>query len=505
MISKSLIVALLGAGAAQAAEFSFNTLIRSGQPATAEYPFGTVVSSNASKVLTNELEGETYGQWNPMYPNNKTAVTVSNNPDFFSIFDAPDGGMVGFVHFESPNPSGVYALGLKQAKDGTLSVTSTEPVDFSEYGGAWILCAGTNSPWGSHLGGEEYEPDAYKFEKAGCLFESQCGEESLQILDEDGFGSTISMLRYFGLYAADNVTTLDEVKKVFNPYDYGYTIEIVPESSTNGKGSKWYTSGRLSQELAYVMPNNQTMYITDDGTNVGFFRVEMDKPNDLSSTTIYAAKLDQKSAENGGQFDMSWVELGSNTQEALQAAIKGGIQFSDMFTGVAPVNGTCPDGYTSINQGGDGQECLTIVSGQENLAAYLEPRRYAAYLGATTEGSKWEGFVYDPYTKKAYTSISDVRYGMENKQKKGEDEPKYDQGGPNAIQLPYNPCGCVFALEFDDNFVATNFNAALCGTPMEEDQFGQTCEVTGVSNPDNLNRIGKTILIGEDTDNHQVR
>jgi hypothetical protein len=64
------------------------------------------------------------------------------------------------------------------------------------------------------------------------------------------------MLRYFGLYANES-TSLDEVKAVFNPYKYGYTIEVSPESATSGTGRKWFTSGRLSQELAYVMPNNK--------------------------------------------------------------------------------------------------------------------------------------------------------------------------------------------------------------------------------------------------------
>lgn len=501
-VSLLVICATLLAGlvSSRAADIPYTTLIRTGSPEDAEYPFGTAVGQDLKKVLTNVLAGEDYGNWDASYPDNETAIVVSKNPDYFSIFDAPGGDMIAFVHLESPNPSQVYALGLKQGENGSLTVTSSKPVDFSEWGGTWILCGGSMSPWNSHLGGEEYEPDAKHLEEAKCLLESQCGEDSLEILDE-GASAVIGMLRYFDIYA-DNSTSIDDVRASFNPYKYGYTIEVTPESSSNGKGLKWYTSGRSSQELSYIMPNNKTMYVTDDGTNVGFYRVEMDKPNDLSSTTIYAAKLGQNSAENA-EFSVEWVEMGSNTQKALKEVIDSGIQFSDIFESTKPINGTCESGYKSINQGGDGQECLKLVAGQENIAAFLEPRRYGAYLGATTEGSKWEGFVYDPSTKKGYTSISDVRYGMEDFKKKGEDEPKYDAGGPNDIKLPYNKCGCVFSLEFDENFVAKNLNAALCGSPMEEDENGQACELDGISNPDNLNRLGKWILIGEDTDNHQ--
>lgn len=403
---------------------------------------------------------------------------MSNNPDFFSILPGADGGLVAFVHFESPNPSQVYALGLEQDKDtGALSVTSTNPVDFSEYGGAWILCAGSVAPWGGvHLGGEEYEPNAAAFEKATCLFDSQC-EDSLQTLDEPGFGKIIEQLRYFDVYAADNETTLEEVKKVFNPYNYGWGISVTPAEGATGKAKKWFTTGRLSQELFYVMPNNQTIYVTDDGTNVGFFRVEMKTPKDMSETTIYAAKMEQTSASDGGAFDLSWIELGTATQEELADQVDK-LVFSDLFDSADPVNGTCPDGFTSINQGGRGQECITAVKGNEKWAAFFEPRRYGAYLGATTEASKWEGFVFDPNTGKAYTSMSDVRYGMEDYKKKGENESKYDIGGNNDITLEYNKCGCVYAIEFDDNFVATSMTAALCGKPVEGDE-DNACALDG--------------------------
>lgn len=53
--------------------------------------------------------------------------------------------------------------------------------------------------------------------------------------------------------------------------------------------------------------------------------------------------------------------------------------------------------------------CPFLLQGRfaAKAAAFFETRRYAAMLGATTEGSKWEGFVYSPKQKKAYTAISD--------------------------------------------------------------------------------------------------
>lgn len=428
---------------------------------------------------------------------------ISNNPDFVSLLTAPNGDIMSFVHFESPNPSQVYALGLEQdPSNGKLSVKSTAPVNMSEYGGLWIMCAGSVTPWGVHIGGEEYEPNAAAWEKATGLWETQDGETSYQALDPDSFQSVIQMLRYFGIYAIENETTLEEAKEVFNPYLYGYGVTFEPNDDGTGTGQKWYTTGRLSQELVYVMPNGKTAYITDDGTNVGFFRLELDNENDLSSGTLYAAKLTQTSAEGGGAFDIEWVELGQGNQDDLKEKVKS-IQFSDMFDSADPAeDDTCPDGFISINAGGRGQECLKVVDGAEDDAAFFETRRYAAYLGATTEASKWEGFAFDPETSTAYTSISDVRYGMEDFKKKGENETKYDQGGPNHIALEYNPCGCVYALPMDSDYVATGMTAALCGKPKEVDA-NNTCGLGKIANPDNVAYFGGKILIGEDTSAHQ--
>ena len=37
-------------------------------------------------------------------------------------------------------------------------------VDFSDVDGLWVPCNGSLTPWNTHLGSEEYEPDARQFE-----------------------------------------------------------------------------------------------------------------------------------------------------------------------------------------------------------------------------------------------------------------------------------------------------------------------------------------------------
>ena len=46
---------------------------------------------------------------------------------------------------------------LSQDKEtGLLSAVSTKNIDFSKFGGLWVPCAGSVTPWNTHLGSEEY-------------------------------------------------------------------------------------------------------------------------------------------------------------------------------------------------------------------------------------------------------------------------------------------------------------------------------------------------------------
>lgn len=52
------------------------------------------------------------------------------------------------------------------------------------------------------------------------------------------------------------------------------------------------------------MPDNKTVYSTDDGTNTAFWKFIMDEPNDMSSGTLYGAKFFQNSDVNYGDFEI---------------------------------------------------------------------------------------------------------------------------------------------------------------------------------------------------------
>ncbi|MEA3227915.1 MAG: choice-of-anchor I family protein, partial [Campylobacterota bacterium] len=310
---------------------------------------------------------------------------------------------------------------------------------------------------------------------------------------------------------------------------YGWTPEVSIETNGDATYTKHYAMGRMSHELSYVMPDRKTVYLSDDGTNVGLFMFVADKMEDLSAGTLYGAKWIQNSDVDGGRADLSWIKLGHATDADIKTILDPDNKvetndapiFSDIFNSEdVSEDGTCPATFTSINTTA-GHECLSVKDGQEQTAAFLETRRYAALMGVTTEFRKEEGITFSPEHNKLFVAMSAIAYGMEDNKKQGSTETKYDIGSNNDIKLPYNPCGGVYALDVAPNtqkdsngtdiesaYVVGNMYSIIEGTPKVYDEnssyAGNSCDVNGISNPDNITYLkGSNLLfIGEDTSSH---
>ena len=255
---------------------------------------------------------------------------VSDAPDSNSLLMPINGKLYMVTHYEyqTIDAAGKSAYGLVPAsmslteleqdkKTGELKPVNVEKIDFSAVNGLWIPCNGSLSPWNTHLGSEEYEPDARLFLNSTSKVRSQV--------------ETFAQF-YFG----------DKAKA--NPYFYGYTPEITV--GKNGKTSvvKHYSTGRFSHELAKVMPDNKTVFYGDDGGNTGMFMYVADKAKDLSAGTLYAATFKQTGTENGGSGDLQWINLGHATDKEVKDIIDSGITFNDIFeTSDAP-----KEGFTAI-------------------------------------------------------------------------------------------------------------------------------------------------------------
>jgi hypothetical protein len=431
---------------------------------------------------------------------NGTNSGVGSGLDYSSFLNK-DGKLYMVSQFEC-QIGAMYMTELEQDSESGALIAKEDTLKFisqkDEFGG-FVHCAGQTTPWQSHLGSEEYETDA----------------KSVELNADEETGLTGS--KYY-----------DEVAKFWGndatkmtPYYYGWTPEVKIESG-EPVYTKHYAMGRMSHELSYVMPDEKTVYMSDDGTNVGFFMYVADTAKDLSSGTLYAAKWNQTSNVGAGEADITWINLGhatnSEVREYLDAdndvTTNDALKFSDIFETVDPSAGICAEGYTSINTS-SGNECLKLKDGMEVVASRLETRRYAAYKGATTEFRKEEGITFDKNSGKLFVGMSEIAKGME-------DDSSSDIGGNNDIKLTANSCGAVYSLDINteiamdtqeskinSSYVVKNMKSIVEGTPMSYSDTSiyaeNKCDVNGISNPDNVTFLPNSdiLMIGEDTSKHE--
>ncbi len=445
---------------------------------------------------------------------------VSNYNDFSSLLSV-SGKLFEVTHIETL-PGGMYLSDVTQSATGALTVSNSRPIDFSSVNGTWNPCAGFVSPWGTHLGSEEYPGDARAFETGA------------DVVTAVGAFNT-NVVRYFGLDPA--TATLAQMKAVYNPYFYGWVTEVSVDAGGVPTVKKHYAAGRRALELAHVMPDQKTVYLSDDGTNDAFYMFIAKTPGDLSEGTLYAARWFQTSPAGApnGRADLFWIKLGPSAKDSeVKALLDAGTKFSDIFDAkTQDTDGSCTTagaGYKAINAD-TGRECLLLKTGMELAASRFESRRYAAYVGATTEFRKTEGLTFDPQTSRLFVSFSEINGGMLD------NNASRDLGGPNHIKLAQNYCGAVYELVLGKNpligsdYVAESAAALVEGMPL--DPLGgkagsyptdspyydatataeggaaaktNVCGLSGIANPDNITFVTGygTLIIGEDTtDGHQ--
>lgn len=387
-----------------------------------------------------------------------------------------------YVSYWSKLPATMGLSRLDQdRRTGALAVVDYQPISFAKVDGGWIHCAASLSPWNTHLSSEEYEPDAKTREGMAAA---------------TGTSDTTDIASFSRYYFGDPAAA--------NPYHYG----LVPEVSVGPDGStqvvKHYALGRIARELADVQPDGRTVYMGDDGSYTGLFMFVADRSGDLSSGTLYAAKWVQTGDAGGGSANLNWIRLGHAADGEIKSLVDGGIKFGRIFE----VSNTDP-GDPSYRQVKTytGTEWLRLKPGMEQAAAFLETRRYAALLGATTEFSKMEGVTHNARDKKAYVVISRVEGGMTD----------VAADPQNDIRVARNDGGAIYELALAGDqkdsegrgirsrYVAGSMNGIpeLLGGWLggARDAEGNRCEQDKVCGGDNIKYAEKmrTLFVGEDT------
>jgi secreted PhoX family phosphatase len=405
------------------------------------------------------------------------------------------GKVHAIVHMENI-PATTMLLELDQDQTtGKLTTTKATHMDWTKYGGISSPCAGSLSPWNTHLGSEEWGPPDSRAEEdcTSCDCVHKYGRAMMAYLDKPEYTTCTNYTEWRAAY--------DE------HYYTHYRYHFPWESGIDGVGTKHMSMGRRGMELLYAMPDEKTVYMSDDTEN-GFLSVfKADTAKDLSAGTLWCAVVEQVADDStiaGGSFTIKeWKDMGHATTADIEPHVMGApyIRFYDMFETETPADAApwCSAGFTAINVGGLGLECLKVKPGKEKLASRLESRRYAAMLGCTVEFSKMEGITYSTETGMLYIGMTMVRRGMENNTHAN------DKGSPNHIRLTQNKCGCVYELDVDpDTYLVTTMKGLICGKLSDPEDPDNLCDVNTIANPDNVAAMHghKMLLIAEDTTYH---
>jgi hypothetical protein len=244
---------------------------------------GAQVILRAGEPIPNDMADQRFGQVDRL---DGSTQLMCNQPDGNVFLPANANATEGYLYTNYEcRPGAVGKVYLKKASNG-WRVLEGENVDFSGVDGTWNNCGASRTPWNTVLTSEEYEPPALT----------------------DGWQDNVSMMtEYLGEQA--------------NPYNYGFQVEVSPDDNGDSIGSlvtKRYAMGRLSHEVAKVMPDSQTVYFGDDGSATVFFKFVADEAGDLSAGTLYAAKVAQ---QDDGSLGLEWNKLGTGNDDEIAEAL----------------------------------------------------------------------------------------------------------------------------------------------------------------------------------------
>ena len=399
---------------------------------------------------------------------NGEEILVSQKPDFNAFIPTNQDGTSGFLYTAwEDRPAGISQIEIQW--DPTAEqwdVISSQMLNLSSINGGWVLCFGTVSPWGSPLFSEElYFDDTEDWNNVNYRY-----HQGQQLLAS-----------YLGTYP--------------NPYDYGFIVEMEDSDTNNPDLIRHYTMGRYSHENAQVMPDNKTVYLSDDGYDTVLYKFVADAPGDLSKGTLYAAKLIQDSTRDSSTtgFDVGWIELASSSN-------------AEILNWIADYDGITTDDYVQgensyitdkeINDWAEGRLNQDLNNdgiigySLDDRVAFLETRKAAAAIGATNEWNKMEGVVFNQNAPEyVYMAMSNIDRAMTD--------------GQGDIDVSDNFCGIVYRMTMVDEWDINRIDPVIIGGPYTSSAQYE-CNNNNLAGPDNILVLNDgSILVGEDTRKHE--
>ncbi|WP_439026513.1 alkaline phosphatase PhoX [Haloarchaeobius sp. DT45] len=351
------------------------------------------------------------------YATDGTALTDASKPDFNGFVPFPDDRTQGYLYTAWEHiPAAVSRLHLRKSAEG-WAVLGGENLDLRPLEGLWNTCFGTVSPWGTPLLAEEYEPPA--------------GNWYAEVTWRD---SHLAVEKYLG--------------RPGNPYRYGWIVEVTDPLARTPALQRRFALGRFSHENAVVMPDQRTVYQSDDGAGGVLFKFVADRAGDLSAGTLFAAKLTQDPGTDPASvgFGVEWLELAHGTD-------------TEIASWVAEYDGQRAGGqYVTPRDVGT----WAVGKATDDRAAFLEARRAATALGATAEWNKMEGINVRPNAEAGdylYIAVSAVQ-GTMLRTPEGE----ADSQSRDGIVLDQHPYGVLYRARLDSDFDVSRIEPAAVGS-----------------------------------------
>ena len=497
----------------------------SGNSITTSWTDGTTIIKLQSPTVSF---GENY---NTLFMVNQYESISGNNPEFFASF------------------SPINVTTLKQnKKSGELTAMSSHVVNTTGVKGLYFTCNASSTPWNTHLSSEEYPSNSWAY---------HCYKNKISFKNELGrtYRNTDTSIMWGGdSYFQKNYLNLNQY--MFGKYDSSgdamisaYNWGWIPEVTVNPNGTasivKHYSMGRRSHEIAQVMPDERTVLFGNDSAHGSLFMYIADVARNLSAGKLYAAKLTQTSASNGGAFNVEWILLGHATDSEVEGFIET-VMPGDMYTlqardasggysvvtvdslggTVTTYNPKTVDGYIKSRIFNDFSSApsgasmyMKYIGTDLKKFAFLESNRCAEWFGATCETTKLEGVAINIKDKIAYYAMSNPRYGNTRPDTIGEtDDMRISEismgvvmkallgGGYNTIQGSSR--NTTFVQEAIDSvwvpyqLIGMSELRGSSSNGFLSSYLGDTGSATKPVHPDNLRFSEKlrTLFISEDND-----
>lgn len=408
-------------------------------------------------------------------------------------------------------PGGMSRMELtKNPETHNWTVGNVDMLNF----GAWgtiANCFGSMSPWGTPLTSEEWGNRGDNTQDWNQPGDNSARDEMARYIDSNATG------------AADSATFP-------NTYRYHYIVEITDPAGT-ATPVKHYAMGRYEHENSIVMPDQRTVYLSQDNTDGVLFKFVADNAGDLSAGTLYAAKLTQDAGSNDPAttgFDIEWIELANSNFATIDAWIAqyDEINLDDWVDGKssyltdadamawAAEESNYPSydseyapavaaGFDGANQFGG---LVTAGAAMDDRIAFLESRKAARAKGATDEWRKFEGIYANADRAEEAETGTDLIPGEEVTQAyvyfaiSDLDRGMIDGEGDIQLSSRVKDCGGIYRMPLIAGYDTARIEPVIMGATYRSSLDGaDRCDANGLSQPDNVivMQDGR-ILIGED-------